>query len=234
MRTQDIYGGRNPQDIAAYSVAEAAKYLKIPPTTLRPWIAGRIYPRQRDTGFFPRLIIASEDHPPRLSFNNLVEAYALRALRTEHKVSIKAVREAIDIAQKEFNIPRLLLSTALRMGAGELFLEKYGELVHLSKSLQLAMKDIFDAHLQRIEWDKNMPVCLYPFPSGYPRDGRRGIVIDARRAFGRPIIARRGVSTAVIVDRIDAGEKEEVIAADYDLMHDEIVEVLDYEHALAA
>ncbi len=230
-KTQDIYGGKDPRDVAAYGIAEAAKYLKIPPTTLRPWVAGRQYPRQKDTGFFPRLIVTPEDHPPRLSFHNLIEAYVLRALRTAHEVSIGAVRQAIDYAQQSCQVERLLLSPELRTHAGELFLDRYGELIRLTKSGQLVIKEFFRAHLARIEWDKDMPIRLYPFPTGSPRDTRKGIVIDARRAFGRPIIARRGISTTVIVDRIDAGEKEEVIAADYGLMHDEIAEALEYEQA---
>ena len=36
-------------------------------------------------------------------------------------------------------------------------------------------------------------------------------------AFGRPIIARRGISTATVIDRINAGEDADEIAADYGL-----------------
>lgn len=228
---QNIYGGKDPQDVAAYGVAEAARYLKIPPTTLRPWVAGRKYPRQKDTGFFSRLIVTPEDHPPRLSFNNLIEAYVLRALRANHQVSIEAVRDAIDAAQSQYQINRLLLSPELRTHAGKLFIEKYGELIHLTKSRQLVMAELFRAHVERIEWDQALPVRLYPFPSGAPGDTRRGIVIDARRAFGRPIISRRGISTAVIVQRIDAGELANEIAADYKLTDDEVLEALIYEQA---
>lgn len=227
--TQDIYGGQDPRDVAAYGIAEAAKYLKIPPTTLRPWIAGRQYREPRGT-FLP-LITTPGSNPPRLSFNNLVEAYVLRALRTQHEVSIEAVREAIEYAQTRHRITRLLLSPDLRTSAGKLFLDKYGELIHLKPSGQLIIEEFFRAHLARIEWDKDMPVRLYPFPTGSPRDDRKGIVIDARRAFGRPIIARRSISTAVIVDRIDAGETAEVIVADYGLTREEIQVALEYEQA---
>lgn len=231
MRTQNIYGGRDPQDIAAYSVAEAAKYLKIPPTTLRPWVAGRSYLRRQDTGFFPRLIVTPADHPPRLSFHNLVEAYVLRALRVKHEVSIRAVRDAIEYAQEKFHIQKLLLSGELRTAVGELFLQKYGQIMQLKGSGQLHIAELFRAHLERIEWDKDMPIRLYPFPTGSMKDDRKGIVIDARRAFGRPIIARRGISTAVIVDRLDAGEPVETLIMDYGLSRDEIDVAVHYEQA---
>jgi uncharacterized protein (DUF433 family) len=226
----NIYGGKDPGDVAAYSVAEAAKYLKIPPTTLRPWVIGRQYPRRR-TPYFSPLILTPEKNLSLLSFNNLVEAYVLRALRIKHKVSMEAVREAIKYAQERYQIERLLLSPELRTAAGAVFIEHYGKLIQLKKSEQLVIEDIFRAHLERIEWDQIMPVRLYPFPTGSHKDLRREIVIDARRAFGRPIIDRQGISTTTIVDRVDAGESQELIAADYGLTSAEVLEALTYEEA---
>jgi len=220
-KRQDIYGGKDPRDLAAYSIAEAARYLKIPPTTLRPWVAGREYPKRKGSSFFALLIATPEEHPPRLSFNNLVEAYVLRALRTQHGVSIDAVRKAIDFAAKGYSVGWLLLSPKLYTGAGDLFLEKYGQLVNLTKSGQLAMKKILEAHLKRIELDQtDLPIRFYPF-----------VASDARRAFGRPIVSRRGVSIAAIVDRIDAGETVEAVARDYDLEREEVEEAVIYAQA---
>ena len=55
--------------------------------------------------------------------------------------------------------------------------------------------------------------------------------LDARRAFGRPIISRRSISTAVIVGRVDAGESVDDIAADYELKPEEVQEAIEYEQA---
>ena len=55
--------------------------------------------------------------------------------------------------------------------------------------------------------------------------------MDPRVAFGRPIIARRGISTAAIVDRVNAGESEEEIAEDYGLEAEEVKEALIYDQA---
>jgi uncharacterized protein (DUF433 family) len=231
-KQQDIYGGRDPRDTAAYSIAEAATYLKIAPSTLRSWVAGRAYPKRKGTGLFLPLLAIPQEHPPQLSFNNLVEAYVLRALRTQHGVSIEAVRKAIDFATKLYKIERLLLSPELRTDAGDLLLDKYGELVNLTRSGQLAMKKILAAHLKRVEWDQtNLPTRFYPFVAGDAHKDRKVIVIDARRSFGRPIIARRGISTAVIVDRIDAGESIADVAADYDLKREEVEEAIVYARA---
>jgi hypothetical protein len=50
------------------------------------------------------------------------------------------VRTAVRFAEKSLHITRLLLHKDLRTHAGEVFLEKYGELLNLSASGQLAMR----------------------------------------------------------------------------------------------
>jgi hypothetical protein len=62
------------------------------------------------------------------------------------------VRQALRFAERELDIERLLLREELRTAGGEIFLDRYGELVNLSASGQLAMRRIFEAHLERVEW----------------------------------------------------------------------------------
>jgi len=75
----------------------------------------------------------------------------LRSLRTEHGVPLDAVRNALRFAERELKIEQLLLREELCTAGGELFLDRYGELVNLSASGQLAMRKIFEAHLGRVE-----------------------------------------------------------------------------------
>ncbi len=165
--------------------------------------------------------------PPHLSFNNIIEAYTLRALRTKHKVSIEAAREAIDFAERTFSIDRLFICPELRTGAGELFLEQYGGLIKLNEAGQRAMKLILKDHLNRIELDDlHIPARLYPATTD-----TKIIMMDPRIAFGRPIIARRGNSTAAIINRINAHESEKEIAEDYGLTLEEANAALVYEQA---
>ena len=223
---QNIYGGNDPRDSAAYTVAEAARYIRIPPQTLRAWVVGQSYGQHSGRSDSPRLIIAPT-YAPRLSFNNIIEAYTLRALRTKHKVSIEAAREAIDFAERTFSIDRLFICPELRTGAGELFLEQYGGLIKLNEAGQRAMKLILKDHLNRIELDDlHIPARLYPATTD-----TKIIMMDPRIAFGRPIIARRGISTAAIINRINAHESEKEIAEDYGLTLEEVNAALVYEQA---
>jgi uncharacterized protein (DUF433 family) len=215
----------------AYGLAEAARYLKLPAPTLRSWVAGRAYPKAKGLGHFRPLIHPPKKQPAVLSFWNLIEAHVLRSLRTEHGVTLKAVREAVDYAERTLKIERLLLSKELRTDAGRLFLDKYGELIDLPASGQLAMRLLFEEHLKRVEWDEwKFPVRLYPFVSA-DTPASRTIAIDPKIAFGRPVVARAGISTAAIADRIDAKEPAAEVAADYDLTVEEVEQAVLYERA---
>lgn len=193
---------------------------------------GREYPTAEGAGRFPPLIRPASQQPPLLSFWNLIEAHVLRSLRTEHGVPVKAVRAALAFAEKQLGIDRLLLREELRTLAGELFLERYGHLINLSASGQLAMRRLLTEHLERVEWDPSrFPVRLYPFLAMVLPSDERPIAIDPRIAFGRPVVLRRGVSTSTIAERIDVGETVEDLATDYDLIPAEIEQAVIYERA---
>jgi uncharacterized protein (DUF433 family) len=220
------------RDVGAYTLTEAARYTRLPVATLRSWVLGREYPTTEGGGRFPPLIRPASRRPPLLSFSNLVEAHVLRSLRTEHGVSVKALRKALAYAEKALDIDRLLLRAELRTEAGKIFLDRYGELIELSASGQLAMRRLLQVYLKRVEWDSSkFPVRLYPFVFADEPSEEHSIVIDPRIAFGRPVLLRKGVSTSAIADRIDAGETVEDLAADYDLDASEIEQAALYERA---
>lgn len=215
----------------AYALAEAARYLKLPAATLRSWVAGRPYPKADGIGHSRPFIHPPKKQPLLLTFWNLIEAHVLRSLRTDHGVSIRAVRQALTYAEKAQKIQRLLLHPDLRTQAGKLLLDKYGELIELSASGQLAMRRLFEEHLKRVEWDEwQFPVRLYPFLPGEARDSRP-IAIDPKIAFGRPVLLRMGITTGTIAERIDAGESPADLAADYELDVAEIEQAVLYERA---
>jgi uncharacterized protein (DUF433 family) len=220
----------DPRHQPAYPLTEAARYLKLPAATLRAWTLGRPYPTTRGKSQFRPLIRPASEQPPVLSFSNLIEAHVLRALRTEHGVSVKALRQAVEFAERKLGIERLLLRPELRSDAGQVFLDRYGELINLSASGQLAMRQLLQVYLKRVTWDDNrFPIRLHPFVVGEAASSRMPIAIDPRISFGRPVIISRGISTAAIVARIDAGETVTDVAADYDLSVAEIDDAVLYE-----
>ena len=94
------------------------------------------------------------------------------------------------------------------------------------------MQRVLQVHLKRVEWDRSkFPVQLYPFLPAGEIEGERPIVIDARLAFGRPVLASKSISTRVIADRIDTGEPIADVAADYGLDVSDIEQAAVYERA---
>jgi uncharacterized protein (DUF433 family) len=167
-----------------------------------------------------------------MSFWNLIEGHVLKALRTEHGVSVPHVRKALHYAEQELGIERLLLSQDLMTEAGRLFLARYGQLIDLSNSGRLAVRRLLEAHLRRVEWDRScLPVRLYPFVSRDAVSEDRPIKIDPQIAFGRPVVQRVGVSTLAIAERLDAGETVDEVAVDYELTPTEVEQAVLYEHA---
>lgn len=223
---------RDLRNRPAYGPAEAARYLKLPVATLRTWLLGREYPKGDAKATFHPLIEPANVKPLQLSFYNLIEAHVLRALRTEHGVAIGELRKAIAYAERKLDIDRLLLSPELRTHGGQVFLDRYAELINLSMSGQLAMRKLLEDHLQRVEWDaQRFPVRLYPYAGTMLAGAGKPIAIDPNVAFGRPVVMRAGVSTAAIADRIDAGESVDALAEDYDLSRDEIEQAVLYQRA---
>jgi uncharacterized protein (DUF433 family) len=219
----------DPRLAAAYSIAQAAHYLKIPAPTVRSWVLGRDYPRQSGKGRFKPVVVTPIDSEHRLSFRNLIEVAALRALRTEHEFKLSAVRTALDYAAHDLGVTDLLASKDLYAHPGELFLERYGQLINLNRAGQLGIKAVLQGLLHRIQWDKGLAVRFFPpLPS---RPEAKSVMLDPRVSFGRPVLARLGVSTAVIVDRINAGEDAAELAKDYGATGEEIMDALAYERA---
>jgi len=87
------------------------------------------------------------------------------------------------------------------------------------------------SYLERLERDvdSGLPNSFYPFIPGYAED--RILSISPQVSFGRPVIARRGVSVGVLAERFDAGEALADIANDYDLEVLEVEKALTYERA---
>jgi len=166
-----LAGQKDPRNQAAYPLNEAARYIRLPPATLRAWTLGRPYPTAQGSGHFRPLIRPASWRPRLLSF----------------------------------------------------------------ASGQLAMRQVMQAHLKRVNWDaEQFPVRLHPFIFSVPADAAPAampIAIDPRISFGRPVVVSRGISTAAIADRIDAGETVEALAADYDLSTAEIEHSVLYERA---
>lgn len=200
----------------AYRIVEAARYLSIPASTLRAWVSGQKYRTDSGSKFFRPIIAPSSKKPALLSFLNLVEAHVLDAIRHEYAISLPKVRIALDYLSRRFPSEHPLAIQEFESDGMSLFIEKFGHLINITQAGQLAMRDVLQVYLRRIDRDsRGFPSRLYPFTRRRLPDEPRAVVIDPSVSFGRPVLAGTGIPTAVIADRYKAGESIESLADDY-------------------
>jgi uncharacterized protein (DUF433 family) len=231
----DLYQGRDPRDLPAYTIGEAAHYLRIPTPTLRSWVVGRNYPIKGGDRFFPPVITLPDRTQRLLSFTNLVEAHVLDAIRGQHNVRLPKVRKAVSFLQRNFVTRHPLADQRMETNGRDLFVRKFGQLINISQDGQLAMRELLDAHLQRIDRDSaGLAIRLYPFTRKRQASEPRYVLIDPYVAFGRPVLTGTGIPTAVIADRYKAGESIDELASDYEQDRFRIEEAVRCELAEAA
>ena len=227
----------DPRLLPAYSVAEAAHYLRMPEETLRSWIMGRLYPTAGQVKRSRPLIHLDDPKRQHLSFINLVEAHVLAAIRRRHGVKLPKVRNALDYVRHQFQIERPLIDQAFQTDGLDLFVERYGELINASREGQQAMKEIIGVYLKRIERDaKGLPIKLYPFTrdtqaEAAPASDPRFVVMNPAVSFGRPVIAGTGIPVSSIYERYKAGDSTADLAKDFRLETSAIEEAIRCEAA---
>lgn len=234
-RVLDIYGGRDPVELPAYSIQEVARLVRIPQATVRSWVLGRRYPTAEDRRKLFEPVVRIADPASRsLSFRNLIELHVLSAIRRDHGVRLKEVRKAVDYLRRKFKSRHPLADVEMQTDGTNLFVERCGELVDVSDQGQMAMKACLISHLNRIERDdRGAAIRLFPFTTSREEPGRRTVVIDPRLQFGRPCLAGTGMPTALIAERHQAGDSIRDIAADCGLEADAIEEAIRYESRAA-
>lgn len=226
---------RDPRELPAYRIPEAARYLRIPVTTLRAWVSGQRYVTAsgRYRHFDPVIGLPSES-PPRLSFVNLVEAHVLDAIRREHSIPLQKVRPALAyLGQLVPSSSHPLADLRFETDGVDLFIQHVGELLVITREGQIAMRQVLEGYLRRVERDAEGVVArLYPFTRKRDLHEPRAIVIDPGVAFGRPVIVGSGIATAVVAERYKAGESVDDLADDYGRSRLEIEEAIRCELAL--
>lgn len=227
----------DPRRLPAYSVAEAARYLRMPEGTLRSWVAGWSYPVVGHSKRSRPLVHLDDPKRLYLSFINLVEGHVLAAIRRRDGVKLPKVRRALDYVHRHFQVEHPLIDQAFQTDGLDLFVERYGELINASRDGQRAMKEIIGVYLKRIEWDaKGLPIKLYPFTrdtqaEAAPASDPRVVVMNPKVSFGRPVITGTGIPVSSIYERYKAGDSVADLARDFRLEISAIEEAIRCEAA---
>lgn len=227
----DIYGGKRPRDLPLYSVADAARIVRVSPATLRTWVLGRRYATQGGERQWDPLVRAADPRAARLSFTNLVGLHVLSLLRGR-KVRVDKIRSATRFIRAEMSTEHPLADVDTHTDQVDIYVEYFGRLMNASQS-QAALRPVVARYLTRIERNEHgLAQRLFPQTRDTEDLGPKLIVIDPERRFGRPLVAGTDIETAVIADRFRAGEMWSDLAADFEIEEAAVAEAVRFETEL--
>jgi uncharacterized protein (DUF433 family) len=220
--------------VGSYSLRDAAMLLHVPYGKLRRWAAGYWYSAADEERFSAAVVPGEIDELEErvLSFHELMELFVIAFFRREG-VSMPVIREARGRAQ-------VLFKTEYPFGTERLNTDGRGVFadlpmpevpanrlkLELSKS-QIAFKDLVEPFFRKnVDYENGFAATYWPL-------GReRPVLLDARRAFGRPIVVRTGTPTFALYAMHKAGEDPDRIAAWYDVTRNEFDTAIEYEETL--
>ena len=205
--------------LPAYGIRDAAKYLHAPEGSVAYWI------HSRETS--PIIRLPKKNGRPFLSFVNLVEIYILNSLLSkEHHIPLQAIRKSVDTLRRRYDSKHPLAEYRFKTFGRSIFIEDIGRAINISDGEQLAMAEVLNDYLKKVEYDEGLAFRL-----NLPDDD---ICIDPRISFGRPAIAGTGIPTFIIAERAEAGESKEALATEYNINLRQVEAALECERLQAA
>lgn len=217
-------------NVPNYTFAEAARYLRMPASTVRYWAKGGVVTRpDRPNIRFEQVL----DGPPRqrLAFSDLTELLIVRELREKFNVTPRAIRRAQEYVRTTLKERWYLYHLAVY--GREIFIEHIEPApVAASRSGQMAFAGFLDDVLQRVEIDAaGVPTRIFP-RIAYSHTPAP-VQISPFVSFGIPTITDTGIKVRTVARRYDAGEELDAIAADYGLAIDVIEDAISFHVAAA-
>lgn len=195
---------------------ETARYLGMPESTLDAWLL--------DRGKTPLVHAVTPERRgwPRVPFVGVIEAYVLRALR-DLKLPMAEIRKAAELVREEFADPFALAHRRIVTDGVALFVRMADESYVHALDRQIAITDVLEDHLKRIDWDVDgnaRRLHLPDFPAA------ANVIIDPRFGWGSPVLGRSKVKVEDLVSLWRSGERLAAIADEYDLTVEVVEDVL--------
>ncbi|HUP62181.1 MAG TPA: DUF433 domain-containing protein [Thermoanaerobaculia bacterium] len=230
----DLYEGRDPRDVPAYSFREVALSIDVPVSTLRAWCAGQ--------SNFAHVLSLPEDWTEyhALSFFNLIEANVVAELRREHKVPMRRVRTALEFLAENVPVPHPLVEKELLVTPNQrVYIVHEGKRIDISAGGQWPLDAVVRNLLRRVHRGRHGILAFFPRvrppkQNSLPEEEYAPVVVDPEVCFGRPLIAGTAIPTDVVADRYLGGDSIKKMSEDYDLSEEQIEAALRFERLLKA
>jgi uncharacterized protein (DUF433 family) len=218
-----------------YTLAEASLLTGVNRHRISRWTRGYTFSYQGTRQTMPA-IIGGEPEPagsPIITFADLIEIRFLDAFR-QNGVSTKALRIAAQRA-KELLGRHHPFSTQIFKSDGRTILaeitKETGDKVFLDiVNDQYVFEKVIASYLYSgLDFNELKEPARW-----WPMGKDRAVVIDPRRSFGAPIVAKAGIPTKILKSAVDAEKSIEFVAKWYGAEIDEVMDAVKFETKQAA
>jgi uncharacterized protein (DUF433 family) len=251
----DLYQGRDPRELPLYGARDAAACLNIPEKTILNWLAGHdsfrpvltVDPDQRQLSFYNlcEAFILNE-----LRRRSRYSLQSLRILDSELRAEYPQFKYPLADLDVNVLVDRVEDSNEVLSPSGKVYMKRQKgrprpelytrtattPLMSISdRGRRLVLVDVISTFLQRVDKTPIEGIVrLYPFiTKDHHPEAPKSIVLDARVAFGKPVIAGTGIPTAAVYQLFNAGDNIQDIADEYERHTSEIEAAIRYESVRA-
>lgn len=217
--------------VPLYTIAEAARFLGVAPSTFGTWARGyrRAFQGRKDVVAGPILTaLGPARNGASIPFVGLAEGMVITAFR-QAGVSMQHLRKAVAILEREIGFEHALASKRLYTDGARLLFdyaerEDDTELAGLTVvvSQQKVFAQVVKEYLGRIEYGPDDWARLIVSPA----TRNRTILVDPARSFGQPMFAHGAVRVEDVLDRWRAGESIAHVAEDFGVPADDVEDYL--------
>ena len=215
-----------------YSVPEAARLTRVSAGKIRRWLRGYDFKSGtsvRHSNAIWQGELIPIDNKLALSFRDILELRFVDAF-IRGGVSWRTMRRAHSKAQSKLKTTHPFCSNHI-FTDGRSILLRQGEkdcdraLIDLATD-QSEFSRIVEPFRKELEFSGTDVIW-------WPLGKQRQIVVDPRRNFGQPTVARSGVPSGVLARSVKANASPELVARWYEVQPDEIRDAVEYEESLA-
>ncbi|MBI1902061.1 MAG: hypothetical protein HYS13_13240 [Planctomycetia bacterium] len=185
--------------IGLYTPAEAAFYARVRTQTMNRWLFGD----KRNARVLATQV--EGDGEKVVTFLDFVQALAIRAIRSKHKIPLEKIRQAVDLARSEYGIQypfavdhtTYLFSDEQDEGHGEIVLKIGDKLVQASgvSRKNLILREVAELYIRDLKFDPETSLAQ-EYTAWKGEHGR--IVMNPHIRFGEPVVERCGYSAQTL------------------------------------
>jgi uncharacterized protein (DUF433 family) len=210
--------------IGLYTPVQAAHIARMAPRTMQRWIHGTKEGQS----------VVRSQLPPEarlcVTFLDLVQAMAIRAIRLEKNIPLSKLREFIDRAESHYGVTHPFAREHQTYLFDDDIVLRHGDhLIQLTGRYkdQDLIRPVAELYMLDIAFTDGLASQYTPL-----RDDQRSIVIDPRKRMGQPIVMPCGYSVQSLVDSVRAEGSPQEAARINKVGVDDILIAMKYEDVL--